>query len=218
MRVLVLYATSEGQTEKIARHIARGLADRDIPVDRHNIADESVVAVSLDAYDAVVVGSPMHYSHYDVRLADYLQQYKSVLNDIPSAFFSVSLGILSNKESEKLEVKKITDSYLNDTHWHPVLQRHFAGALAYSKYNWIMRHVMHWIARKAGAQTDMRYDYEFTDWPQVDEFVQEFVELIESCREPEDFRAHRSPFSEPARPYSLRYRQAANVQHTSHGG
>ena len=207
MRTLVLYATEEGQTEKIAHRILDGLAQHNIPSDLHNIADESVTP-ALDAYDAVVIGSPMHFSHYDSQLADYLTEYQSVLNEIPSAFFSVSLGILSDEKSERAEIEQITEKYLIDVGWRPEIKRHFGGALAYSKYGWFKRQMMYWIAKRGGAKTDTRYDYEFTDWPQVDEFVDEFVAFTESCKEPEDARVRRSIYAEPSRPYSVKYRKA----------
>ena len=211
MRALVLYATGEGQTEKIARRIAERLSERNVPVDLHDVADESVTAVALDAYDAIIVGSSIHYSHYDPNLADCLTQFRTALTEIPSAFFSVSLGILSDESSERDEVKKITDAYLDETGWTPEIRKDFAGALAYSKYGWLKRHMMHWIVSRAGTRTDVHYDYEFTDWPQVDQFVDEFLEFVESCREPEDEHRSRSIYAEPTRRYSTKHRKKTNA-------
>ena len=90
MRTLVIYATDEGQTEKISSRIAKRRRENQLPCDRHNIASDPDDPIALDAYDAVSVGSPMHYSHYDARLADYLRQFRDALRDIPSAFFSVT--------------------------------------------------------------------------------------------------------------------------------
>ena len=47
-----------------------------------------------------------------------------------------------------------------------------AGALAYSKYNIFVRFIMKRIARRAGAPTDASRDYEFTNWPALDRFVE----------------------------------------------
>jgi menaquinone-dependent protoporphyrinogen oxidase len=52
-----------------------------------------------------------------------------------------------------------------------------AGALAYSKYNFFIKLVMKAIARKAGGPTDTSRDYEFTDWPALDRFVLERVDV-----------------------------------------
>ena len=164
-----------------------------------------------NSYDAVIVGSPVHYSHYDARLADYLKHYREPLREIPSAFFSVSLGILSDEKSEKDEVRKVTDAYLAETGWNPPLRVYFGGALAYSKYNWVKRWLMKLVVRKGGGPTDTRYDYEFTDWDQVDKFVQSFVEFVKSCKLPHDECPQPSLYSKPRREYSTLNRRSSAV-------
>lgn len=206
MRTLVIYATDEGQTEKITLRIMKQLAAKQFPADRHNIAIDPEDPIALDAYDAVIVGSPVHYSHYDARLAHYLKSFQTPLKEIPSAFFSVSLGILSDESCEQEEVRKITDAYLAETGWQPAVKVHFGGALAYSKYSWLKRRLMQFVVRKGGGPTDTRYDYEFTDWEQVDQFVDRFVEFVESCKQPDEAYAHRSIYARPSRRYSLRNR------------
>ncbi|QDV44322.1 Protoporphyrinogen IX dehydrogenase [menaquinone] [Stieleria neptunia] len=203
MRALILFATDEGQTEKIARHISQRLTEQGIATDRHNIAVDPNRPIALDAYDAVIVGSPIHYSHYDVRLAEYLKQFRDLLHEMPSAFFSVSLGIMSEDDSEQDEVRKITAAYLHETDWNPLLTIHFAGALTYSKYNWLKRKLMQWVAKKEGGPTDTRFDYEFTNWKQVDLFVDQFVEFIQRCKQPDEEYAHRTMYSKPVRRYSV---------------
>lgn len=206
MRTLVIYATDEGQTGKIASRIADQLAAKHFPTDKHNIAVDPEDPIALDAYDAVIVGSPVHFSHYDARLASYLKSYQTPLKDIPSAFFSVSLGILSEDEGEQNEVKEIANAYLADTGWRPSLKVHFGGAITYSKYSWLKRRLMQLIVRKSGGPTDTQYDYEFTDWGEVDRFVDQFVELVESCKQPDGEYADRSIYAKPSRKYSLRNR------------
>ncbi|QEF98967.1 Protoporphyrinogen IX dehydrogenase [menaquinone] [Stieleria maiorica] len=208
MRTLILFATDEGQTEKIAVRISERLAEQGFASDRHNIAVDPETPIALDAYDAVIVGSPIHYSHYDARLADYLKQFRDVLHEMPSAFFSVSLGILSDAETEREEVRKITDAYLSETDWNPLLKIHFAGALSYSRYNWLKRKLMQIIARKAGSPTDTRFDYEFTNWVQVDQFVDQFVEFVNRCKQSDELYQQRTIYSTPTRRYSVAHLRA----------
>lgn len=208
MRALVLYSTEEGQTKKIARRISHRLSQQGIPNDRHHLTDHSANP-ALDAYDAVIVGASIHYCHYAPELADFLKDYKGFLNEIPSAFYSVSLGILSHEVTERAQLQQITDDYLLEIGWNPEIKRYFAGALAYSKYGWIKRHVMHWIMTSSGTDGDMSEDREFTAWQRVDEFADDFATFAKSCRAPASPQAQRSIYSEPARPYSTKYRHAA---------
>ena len=48
-----------------------------------------------------------------------------------------------------------------------------AGALTYSQYNFVLKFVLKQIARRAGFTGDTKHDYEFTNWPALDRFVDE---------------------------------------------
>ena len=63
------------------------------------------------------------------------------------------------------------DAFLGDTGWHPCRTSAVAGALVYSKYNFVVRYIMKRIARQAGGDTDTSKDYVYTDWKRLDEFV-----------------------------------------------
>ncbi|MNC94612.1 Protoporphyrinogen IX dehydrogenase [menaquinone] [compost metagenome] len=51
-----------------------------------------------------------------------------------------------------------------------------AGALPYSKYNWVKRWMMRRIVAKAGGDTDTSRDYEYTDWNDLRAFAKEFIQ------------------------------------------
>ncbi len=53
-----------------------------------------------------------------------------------------------------------------------------AGALLYTKYNFLVRFVMRRIAKKGGPETDTSRDYEYTNWAALDKFVDEFCAEI----------------------------------------
>jgi menaquinone-dependent protoporphyrinogen oxidase len=51
-----------------------------------------------------------------------------------------------------------------------------AGALPYTRYNFLVRFLMKRIARKAGGPTDTSRDYDFTDWAALDRFAAAFAD------------------------------------------
>ena len=53
-----------------------------------------------------------------------------------------------------------------------------AGALPYTRYNFLVRFVMRRISKAEGGDTDTSRDYEYTDWAAVDRFAVEFVEDV----------------------------------------
>lgn len=58
-KVLVTYYSRSGNTEKMARMIADGLATKDVAVDLKTV--EEVAIDSLPAYDGFIVGSPNYF-------------------------------------------------------------------------------------------------------------------------------------------------------------
>src|SRR5207247_139302 len=79
--ILVLYHTSEGQTARIADHIAAVLRDLGDQVEAHDVAG----APAPERYDGVVVGDSIHAVHHSKALTRYLQDHVAVLNKLPAA-------------------------------------------------------------------------------------------------------------------------------------
>jgi menaquinone-dependent protoporphyrinogen oxidase len=72
----------------------------------------------------------------------------------------------------------IVDKLLAETGWRPRRIELVAGALLYTRYNFLVRFVMRQISKAEGGDTDTSRDYEYTDWAAVDRFALEFVEDI----------------------------------------
>lgn len=54
----------------------------------------------------------------------------------------------------------------------------FGGALLYTHYGFIKRHMMKKIARDKVLDTDTSRDYVYTQWNGVKHFVEEFLEAL----------------------------------------
>ena len=54
-----------------------------------------------------------------------------------------------------------------------------AGALPYTRYNWLIRRVMKRIAAKAGGDIDTTRNYEYTDWQDLRTFAEQFGPLAD---------------------------------------
>jgi len=170
---LIVYATTYGQTEKIAGYMAGRL--RAQGCDAHALdAHATSQATTLDDYDAVLLGGSLYASHYQRRLTRFIEGHLDALNRHDNAaFFSVSA---SAARAEGLPaVEAIASTFLDDAGWHPRLQAHFAGAVKYPRYGFVVRRIMQRISRKAGGGTDARHEYEYTDWAAVDAWLEVVV-------------------------------------------
>jgi len=177
-KFLVVYATVEGQTEKIARFVADELKKSGHSV---HLIDTShqIPTVNVAEYDALVVGGPVHYSGYPYRLKRWVKGNAWELSLKPGAFFSVCLGVRQYDDVKaQAEVRKVVREFFTQCHWHPQTWIIFAGALAYSKYGWLKRFIMREIARKAGGDADTRRDHDYTDWEEVRRFTHDFESLV----------------------------------------
>lgn len=188
-RVLVVYATIEGQTARIAERIAHGLRGLGHSVASHR-ADKSVSSLDLAqhfaACDAVIVGASVHYGKHPSHLRRLLRGYRAELAARRSAFFSVSVSA-GGPGAKPEAAQRYLQSFLRQVGWQPPQTATFAGALPYSKYGAFKRMFVTAFVRVAGGDTDTSRDYEYTDWNAVDRFAAEFAQQFgpwpaTSCR------------------------------------
>jgi menaquinone-dependent protoporphyrinogen oxidase len=161
---LILYASVEGHTERIARRVAELLRGRGQGVELVPAGRQ----IDLSRYAAVVVGASVHYGHHPASLAVLLREHAAALASCKSAFFSVSLGA-----KERYATK-----FLSQARWRPQLTAVFPGALQYSKYGPIKRRVVQAFAAIGGHDTDTSRDYDYTDWKAVENFATAFAGLV----------------------------------------
>ncbi len=179
-RILVLYGTTEGQTEKIARRLAETMRKEGCQVE---VIDSRRLpaAFSLSSYDAALIGASMHAGGFQRAVRDFVRQHRTELQGIPTGFFSVSLTEAyppGTHPEERAELQRYISRFFEETGWQPQHSARFAGALAYSRYGFFKRQAMKSIARRTGTPTDTSRDYEYTDWQAVARFGKAFASLL----------------------------------------
>jgi menaquinone-dependent protoporphyrinogen oxidase len=177
-RVLVLYGSTYGHTGTIARRIADVLEANGAAVTLL-----SGDAIPRDAspcdYDGVVIGASVIAGRHQRALQAFARQHRAVLNDMPSAFFSVSASAASFDEHGRSLARECLAKFLRQTGWYPALTESIAGAIRYTRYNPLVRWWMRRICAKSGGPTDTSRDHELTDWAQVDRFAEAFDVLLD---------------------------------------
>lgn len=176
-KILIVYGTNEGQTAKIASRLNTALATDGHSVDLFDVKNISKL-IRPSNYDAALIGASVHVGGYQVLVKNWVKSFAKDLNSRPTAFFSVCLGVLQNESVVKAELNRIIEDFFNVTLWRPETRTVFAGALAYSKYSFLVKWWMKRIARKTGGDTDTTKDYEYTDRNAVDRFAREFSKKL----------------------------------------
>jgi len=172
-RILILYDTSDGQTEKIARHISRILEETGSEPRVENLR-RLPPGLSIASYEGMILGASIHAGKHSRQATRFVRDNLATLTDLPSGFFSVSLSAAGSSQEQREHARQCLDAFLDQTNWQPDRTATFAGALLYRQYNWLLRRLMKWIAAKEGGDTDTSRDFEYTDWEQVDEFARSF--------------------------------------------
>lgn len=186
-RVLIVFGTSYGQTEKIANRIAASIQRRGIAVELCNAAT-SQPSLSAEQYSGVMVGSSVIAHGIQPAIRRFVHDNVATLNRLPSAFYMVSASAGSTSEGGRMAAQKILDEFVTKSGWTPVLSASVAGAVNYTRYNFLLRWYMKRASAKGGGSTDTSRDHEYTDWAQVDQFAAAFAtamsEAVESAHEP----------------------------------
>ena len=174
MNILILYGSIEGQTQKIAEHIASYLLRHG-----HQVISLSCkqlpAGFSLENFDAVIIGGPIHMGKYPGYLQRFVKRHRDWLNSVPSALFTVCMGIRSEEAKSRETAAHYPQRFIEQTGWKPSVTRTFAGAVKYTQYNFITRFIMKMIARKEGGSTDTSRDHEYTNWEEVEDFAEAFM-------------------------------------------
>lgn len=181
--ILILYATREGQTRRIAEHIAATIRARGLTADVIDCL-ELPAGFSVSSYSRAILAASVHMHRHESEMIQFVKHHRADLETLPAVFLSVSLseaGAEDPKASPERRAQAAADAqrmiqeFLAETGWHPQHVQPVAGALLYSKYGFVVRFVMQGIARRAGAPTDTSHDYECTDWEALDRLVDEVV-------------------------------------------
>ena len=174
-RILVVYATTHGQTAKIAAAVARTLRTQGAIVDLHDAS----AGPHPEPYDGIIVAASVHTGKYQRAVVRWAQSHRAVLSSKTTAFLSVCLAVLQPEPEVRQKLAEILDRFTAAAAWQPTMVKHVAGALPYTKYNWLTRFVMKRIVKRAGGNTDTTRDFEYTDWADLTVFATQFGQLVD---------------------------------------
>jgi len=174
-RILILYGTTEGQTLRIAESIRETLIARGDPVD---VVEAGRTGPNPSEYAGIVVAASVHGGRYQRHVRSWVRRNVYALGNKPTAFVSVSLGVLQQEAAVQREVQAIVNRFLLSTGWRPTITKNVAGALMYRQYGWLKRWIMKRISAKAGGETDTSRNWVYTDWNDVRVFAEQFATLV----------------------------------------
>ena len=166
-RVLILYSTTDGHTRRICERLQRVIEGQGHQVTLVDL--EGGPDFNLAAYDKLVIGARIRYGRHSPRVAEFVNRYRKILVDKPSAFFSVNI-VARKPEKNRPETSPYVRKFLSQVSWRPTQAAVFAGKLDYPKYGFWDRTIIRFIMWMTRGPTDPATVVEFTDWGEVDVF------------------------------------------------
>jgi menaquinone-dependent protoporphyrinogen oxidase len=171
MKLLIIYSTVYGQSERVARRIEDTASELAVETTVRNVSDAT--AADLEACGSVVIVASVLYGHHSRAVRRFVKANRARLAAMRSAFVSVS-GSAVDAETRP-EAEKYVRDFFRTTGWTPTRYELAGGAVNFTRYNPLIR----WVTKRAmaakGKTLDTHRDYEFTDWDAVTRFARAFV-------------------------------------------
>jgi menaquinone-dependent protoporphyrinogen oxidase len=144
-------------------------------------ASELDAGMTLGSYDAYIIGASVHQEGHQLSIRNFVTDHRQQLNAKPAAFFSVSLNAALADDWHQQEAQVYVDQFLETTGWQAAMTWLVAGALKNTQYDYFKKQLLHFVKQRTVGHLDSDGDYEFTDWDDVNAFVESFLELLEEA-------------------------------------
>lgn len=164
MKILLLYGTTEGQTRKIADFIATKLKSYGDVVTQVDATTASSSSIDLRDYHGAIVAASIHAGQYQNAVIQFTRANSTWLNQIPSAFISVSLSAAGSDAEELKSIATIAENFRAYTGWTSADIHQVAGAFRFTEYDFFKRWVMKLIAWEKSVKIEPGRDLELTNW------------------------------------------------------
>lgn len=189
--VLVTYGSGEGQTASVAHYVDSVLTVRGFDVTTRHVRDTADIAVAN--FDGVLVGVSVRNRRHQPEVLAFVERHRDVLSERPTGFFQLSFASAVPTAWASEEAREWVDDLVESTGWHPDAVGRFGGAVEYTRYGRVERLLFKLLSMATGLGTDTARDYEYTDWDAVEDFADEFADLVESRQGPATTVTNRGP-------------------------
>lgn len=173
MKLFIGYATSEGQTRKIARHFADRAMEAGHSVELLALSDAE--SMDLSRFDGVVLAASIHAGHYQRSMTDFAEDHLGQLRNKPTLLLSVSLAAAGHDSEEWKGLSRILEDFAGALEWMPDRIEQVAGAYRPSQYDIFRRFIMRRIIALKTPDANLDEDVEYTDWAALDALCDDWL-------------------------------------------
>ena len=158
MKILVVYATSEGQTQKIAEFISKELQKSGAEVELKD-SKRRMTGLDVSEFDGAVLAGSVHLSLHQETLTSFIVAHRGQLENLPTLLISVSLSIAF--QLGEREANRYVNDLIDYTSFEPTAMSLVAGALKFDQYDYFMEQIIEHVLLDEREQ--IHEDKEFTN-------------------------------------------------------
>jgi len=148
MKILIVYGSKTGTTEKCAKKIKEAILSEDVDV----IDVSKANLLELPQYDAVIIGTPLYMGHIHRRIKRFLEKNSGLLMSKELHFFICGLAL--GDEGIALFKKQIANDLFN----HAKQVKQLGGEAHLERLNLFYRFIMKKIIKDQDLSLSLLYD------------------------------------------------------------
>ncbi|MFD2738021.1 flavodoxin domain-containing protein [Sulfitobacter aestuarii] len=172
MKILVAFATVEGQTRKIARHIQKELVDAGHEVELFDISRKTS-AVTFRDLDRIILAGSVHERRHPQTFEVFLAAHRDELQTHNTLLLSVSLNA-AFAEGREEAMEYVTELEMR-TQFTPNAVALVAGAVKTGDYDYFATQVLRHVVLRGHDYDPADGEHEFTDWTQLAATLSDFM-------------------------------------------
>lgn len=175
-RLLIAYATTDGQTRKIAEHCADRLRHGALLVDVGPVAGAG--RPDPGAFDAILLLGSVHFDRLQRPLLEFVENHADVLTTRPTLMAVVSMTAATGTSDDLAALEARLSKGFAQAGWTPARLLHVGGAIRLGSYGFLRR----WLVRAEAARRSIALDSsgvaELTDWKALDAAIDGWLATV----------------------------------------
>lgn len=177
MKIIIAYASHDGQTKKISEYIAQHLQEKAtvalfaLSETAQEKSPHASLLQALETADMLLVGSAIRYGKHLPEAVRFISGYRAAFPK-RCGFFSVNLTARKANRNT-VASNQYLQKFLQKQQWQPDHVGVFAGRLDYARYRFLDKQMIRLIMKITGGPTDLTTNEEYTDWQAVLTFAKQ---------------------------------------------
>lgn len=166
-KFLVVYVTKFGSTKEVSEKIGDIIKAKNIPVDVRKVSSVK----DLSKYSAIIFGMPIRMGKPISEAMSFVRKYKTALNTVPVAFFSVGLYMKEDTPDTRDKAMQCMEPVL-ELVTKPVSIGLFGGKIDYDTMPVILR----WMFSK--DKSGQLSEGDWRNWDSITSWAEEILPVL----------------------------------------